>query len=235
MKVAILSKQHPWLCSDTIAVVGNASFPDFDLDAYDIGGELIWDAPKPDLSFVTHYMVYMARIPTRSQETRRFEASNEHGCESALAIALQTNNTAAVTNIDLDGRDIGDSGTKALGEMLAANTLVKSLNLHSTGISDEGVQVLAKGLHTNHSLEVLELHGNNFTSLAGQVLIEALEANSTLKKLVVDHEVAEVLRPVERSKRLRRENFEVIDWKQLIQDDETAAEKCRGSVAVQGH
>ena len=34
----------------------------------------------------------------------------------------------------------------------------------------------------------------------------------------------QVLRPVERSKRLRRENFEVIDWKQLIQDDETAAE-----------
>ncbi|CAL1153273.1 unnamed protein product [Cladocopium goreaui] len=87
MKVAILSKQHPWLCSDTIAVVGNASFPDFDLDAYDIGGELIWDAPKPDLSFVTHYMVYMARIPTRSQETRRFEASNEHGCESAALLA----------------------------------------------------------------------------------------------------------------------------------------------------
>ena len=30
-------------------VIGNASFPDFDLDAYDLGGELVWDAPKPDL------------------------------------------------------------------------------------------------------------------------------------------------------------------------------------------
>ena len=46
--------------SDTIAIVGNASFPDFDLDRGDVGGLFAWEPPS-DTSKVTHYVVYMAR------------------------------------------------------------------------------------------------------------------------------------------------------------------------------
>ncbi|CAE7192730.1 unnamed protein product, partial [Symbiodinium sp. KB8] len=46
--------------SDTIAIVGNASFPDFDLDRGDIGGLFSWEPPS-DTFKVTHYVVYMAR------------------------------------------------------------------------------------------------------------------------------------------------------------------------------
>ncbi|CAE6912079.1 unnamed protein product [Symbiodinium natans] len=48
------------IAEDTIAVIGNASFPDFDLDRGDLGGVFSWEPPA-DTSKVTHYVVYMAR------------------------------------------------------------------------------------------------------------------------------------------------------------------------------
>ncbi|CAE7230479.1 unnamed protein product, partial [Symbiodinium sp. CCMP2456] len=53
--------------SDTIAIVGNASFPDFDLDRGDIGGLFSWEPPS-DTAKITHYVVYMARLHDNESE-----------------------------------------------------------------------------------------------------------------------------------------------------------------------
>ncbi|CAK9114761.1 unnamed protein product [Durusdinium trenchii] len=66
--------------SDTLAAIGNASFPDFDLDAYDLGGQLVWDPPQGDLSKVTHYMIYMARYFTGENDTE--------SCDDGTAVEL---------------------------------------------------------------------------------------------------------------------------------------------------
>eukprot|EP00929_Paragymnodinium_shiwhaense_P012941 TRINITY_DN120814_c0_g1_i1.p1 TRINITY_DN120814_c0_g1~~TRINITY_DN120814_c0_g1_i1.p1 ORF type:complete len:2619 (+),score=458.28 TRINITY_DN120814_c0_g1_i1:635-7858(+) len=45
--------------SDTISYVSNITFPDFDLDKYDLGGDIAWLEPD-DTEHVTHYLVYFS-------------------------------------------------------------------------------------------------------------------------------------------------------------------------------
>jgi len=47
--------------TDNFASVSNISFPEFDLDAGDLGGELSWDPPEDD-SLVTSYNIYFAKV-----------------------------------------------------------------------------------------------------------------------------------------------------------------------------
>jgi hypothetical protein len=44
---------------DRVAIVNNITFPDYDLDEYDLGGVLSWHEPD-DTELLTHYMVYFA-------------------------------------------------------------------------------------------------------------------------------------------------------------------------------
>ncbi|CAE8611043.1 unnamed protein product [Polarella glacialis] len=53
---------------DTVSVIGNASFLDFDLDETDLGGILSWDHPD-DASWVTQYLVYFATEPSAANDT----------------------------------------------------------------------------------------------------------------------------------------------------------------------
>ncbi|CAE7268472.1 unnamed protein product, partial [Symbiodinium necroappetens] len=46
---------------DNFASVSNISFPEFDLDAGDLGGELSWDPPEDD-SLVASYNIYFAKV-----------------------------------------------------------------------------------------------------------------------------------------------------------------------------
>eukprot|EP00928_Gymnodinium_smaydae_P018052 TRINITY_DN16876_c0_g4_i1.p1 TRINITY_DN16876_c0_g4~~TRINITY_DN16876_c0_g4_i1.p1 ORF type:complete len:6319 (+),score=1016.24 TRINITY_DN16876_c0_g4_i1:2009-18958(+) len=50
---------------DTVSTVTNITFPDFDLDRGELGGELSWTLPE-DSSLVTHYVVYLARLGASS-------------------------------------------------------------------------------------------------------------------------------------------------------------------------
>eukprot|EP00438_Fugacium_kawagutii_P036179 Skav232966 [mRNA] locus=scaffold1735:124190:143444:- [translate_table: standard] len=58
----------------------------------------------------------------------------------ALSTALEMNNISSMTDINLEGEQIGDPGAEALAEMLQVNASVKSLNLALTGISEGGAQ-----------------------------------------------------------------------------------------------
>jgi hypothetical protein len=46
--------------SDAISFVTNITFPDFDLDKTDLGGELAWEPPAQDIDMINYYHVYFA-------------------------------------------------------------------------------------------------------------------------------------------------------------------------------
>lgn len=59
---ALMEQTTPvWLAiTDNFASVANITFPDFDLDAGDLGGEVSWDAPQDD-RLVSSYNIYVAK------------------------------------------------------------------------------------------------------------------------------------------------------------------------------
>eukprot|EP00435_Cladocopium_sp_Y103_P051024 s1750_g15.t1 len=95
--------------SDTLAVIGNATFPDFDLDATDLGGTLSWEPPERDLSKVSHYMIYMARY---------FE-NGTGSCDDGTAVDLAASISGSVT-MQLPGVEASQVETAVRATLLAA-------------------------------------------------------------------------------------------------------------------
>eukprot|EP00434_Breviolum_minutum_P017639 symbB.v1.2.015570.t1/scaffold1165.1/size134377/2 len=79
------------MLSDTVAVIGAASFPDLDLDLTDLGGQLTWDAPAPDVSLVTHYNIYMARYYENTGE------NESDSCDDGTAVDLAASISGELT------------------------------------------------------------------------------------------------------------------------------------------
>ncbi|CAL1130807.1 unnamed protein product [Cladocopium goreaui] len=95
--------------SDTLAVIGNATFPDFDLDATDLGGTLQWEPPNRDVSKVSHYMIYMARY---------FE-NGTGSCDDGTAVNLAASISGSVT-LQLPGVEESQVETAVRATLLAA-------------------------------------------------------------------------------------------------------------------
>ncbi|CAL1125743.1 unnamed protein product [Cladocopium goreaui] len=101
--------------SDTYAAVENVTFPDFDLDATDLGGSLTWEEPS-DASVITHYEVYIART-----------LADESPAAVALLCSANLQELQAVISgswsMSLDG------ATAVQVETAARNSLLSSLSL----------------------------------------------------------------------------------------------------------
>jgi Ran GTPase-activating protein (RanGAP) involved in mRNA processing and transport len=95
---------------------------------------------------------------------------------AALAEALKVN--TAVIYVDLDQNNIGDAGCAALAEALKVNTAVKDLNLQGNKIGDAGCAALAEALKVNTGLTYVSLDQNNIGDAGRAALAEALKVNT---------------------------------------------------------
>ena len=71
---------------------------------------------------------------------------------SALAVALQVNNT--LTQLNLSGNNVGDEGATALAIALQENTTLTQLILSANSIRGVGASALATALSVNASLNI---------------------------------------------------------------------------------
>ena len=72
--------------SDTVAVVGSITFPDYDLDLGELGGIVAWQEPN-DTAQVTHYAVYYATATGGCNATADLDISNCPGADGSNATA----------------------------------------------------------------------------------------------------------------------------------------------------
>lgn len=105
---------------------------------------------------------------------------------SILADSLHNNKTLVALHI-FNNR-LGDTGVKALTDVLAENTsTVKVLSLGYNGITDKGVECLADLLKKNKTLTELWLPWNQISDRGVALLADVLiDHNTTLKKLVLN-------------------------------------------------
>ncbi|XP_055521360.1 NACHT, LRR and PYD domains-containing protein 3-like isoform X2 [Leucoraja erinacea] len=79
-----------------------------------------------------------------------------------LASALSTNHS--LTELDLSGNELGDSGVKLVSAALRnPDCKIQTLRLHSVGLTDSGAEDLVSALSTNSSLTELGLSFNSLT------------------------------------------------------------------------
>ena len=64
----------------------------------------------------------------------------------------------SLTNIDLDGNNIGDEGAKAIGEALKVNTSLTEIYLDGNNIGVEGGKAIGEALKVNTSLTEINLY-----------------------------------------------------------------------------
>ncbi|XP_078288225.1 NACHT, LRR and PYD domains-containing protein 3-like isoform X2 [Rhinoraja longicauda] len=96
-----------------------------------------------------------------------------------LASALSTN--TALTQLDLSGNNLGDSGVKLVSAAFRnTDCKIQRLKLCSVGLTDSGAEDLAFALSTNTSLTELELSENNLGD-SGVKLVSAALGNPDCK------------------------------------------------------
>ena len=100
---------------------------------------------------------------------------------AVLAAVLEANTT--LTNLDLQGNNIGPAGAESLATALKTNTTLTNLDLLGSNIGSAGAESLAKALKTNATLTNLNLTGNNIDSAGAESLARALKTNTTLTNL----------------------------------------------------
>jgi hypothetical protein len=108
--------------SDTVFTVVNVSFPDFDLDLFDLGGTVSWDLASDDTQ-VTHYNVYFAEeceatvlgdevAIVRGSMTFQLEGATMAQVESAVKATL-------AAALGLDERNIIVTVTRSTSRLLS--------------------------------------------------------------------------------------------------------------------
>ena len=78
---------------------------------------------------------------------------------------------------------IDDAAAAALAAVLEANTTLTNLDLQGNNIGPAGAESLATALKTNRTLTNLDLFGNNIGPTGAESLATALKTNTTLKQL----------------------------------------------------
>lgn len=92
----------------------------------------------------------------------------------------------ALRYVNLSHNLIGNSGARALGKAMTANTMPSQIDLGDNRITDVGGRALAQGLALNSTISELGLSGNN---LGDKVIVDigkALQANKDLESLYVN-------------------------------------------------
>ncbi|XP_032872048.1 NACHT, LRR and PYD domains-containing protein 3-like, partial [Amblyraja radiata] len=90
-----------------------------------------------------------------------------------LVSALSTNHT--VTELDLSGNELGDSGVKLVSDALRnPDCKIQTLRLDSVGLTDSGAEDLVSALITNHTVTELYLSGNKLGDSGVKLVSDAL-------------------------------------------------------------
>ena len=106
---------------------------------------------------------------------------------ASLSQALAAN--SSLTSLDLSRNEIGDSGAASIAQALAANSSLTSLELGWNAICNSGAASLSKALPANFSLTNLDLTYNGITDSGAVFLSRALAANSSLTSLVLSENI----------------------------------------------
>ncbi len=91
-----------------------------------------------------------------------------------------------LTELCLEHNRISKEGADALGMMLQANEVLRTLLLGSNGIRDEGLLEICKGIQGAHSgMKHLGVQNNSITPNGGRLLAKCLFASRTIERLVL--------------------------------------------------
>ena len=104
--------------------------------------------------------------------------------DKAIAIfstALQTNTT--MTRIFITGCNMSDDGAKSLARALTVNKRLQELYFRYNDISDTGIAHIATALRTNNTLKILSIGKETATDEGALSLAAALTANSSMEYL----------------------------------------------------
>ena len=122
-------------------------------------------------------------LKTNSTLTELDLAGNSIGDSgfAEMAEVLKTNST--LTWLNLSVNSIGDGGCAAMAEVLKTNSTLTELDLSVNSIGDEGCAAMTEVLKTNSTLTELDLAGNSIGDRGCAAMAQALKTNSTLTKL----------------------------------------------------
>ena len=96
-------------------------------------------------------------------------------------------NDPMLTFLDLDGKNVGASGAKALAKALSINKTLQTLILSNNQLGDDGAKEISKALPTNTTLQTLVLSSNQIGDDGAKVLAVALETSTTLQTLNLEN------------------------------------------------
>ena len=119
------------------------------------------------------------------QAQARNDGVIDDAAAAVLAAVLETNTT--LTNLDLQGNNIGPTGAESLSTALKTNTTLTHLDLSSNNIGPGGAVSLATALKTNTTLTNLDLRSNNIGPFDAESLATALKTNTTLTNLCLSY------------------------------------------------
>ena len=136
-----------------------------------------------------YFHIDLARTFGASLEVQQAQARNRRVTDetavAVLAAVLEANTT--LTNLDLQGNNIGPAGAESLATALKTNTTLTNLDLSYNNIGSAGAESLATALKTNTTLTNLNLSLNNIGPAGAESLATALKTNTTLKQLILGH------------------------------------------------
>eukprot|EP00981_Chlorochromonas_danica_P003770 scaffold691_cov181-Ochromonas_danica.AAC.23 len=163
--------------------------------------------------------VFQALSSNATLETLSINANqcSDIGCE-AVSSCLRTN--TKLRYLDLQENNITVIGATLLARGLARNRALVFLGLQWNILDDEAAIKLAEGLTTNNTLRGLHLLG---TAVSDHGVHTLLAASLTANERPIDVDVAPVIRPSSRSRRLRPLSREVSQPNTTTPDQHLAA------------
>ena len=133
----------------------------------------------------SYFHIDLARTFGASLEVQQAQARNRRVTDetavAVLAAVLEANTT--LTNLDLQGNNIGPAGAESLATALKTNTTLTNLFLSHNNIGPAGAESVATVLKTNTTLTNLDLSHNNLGPAGAESFATALKANTTLTNL----------------------------------------------------